>query len=138
MAKRAVVHDTPMEPKTVRSTVLPPEEKAIVVAFRSGGRDRGGRLPARHQGQGVYAYVTLNAGVEPTQALRKELVAQVRTEVGPIAAWAPGLPKTRSGQIMRRILRRIAEDEVGSLGDSTLADPAVVDDLVRNRGACLG
>ena len=83
--------------------------------------------------------MTLNAGEEPTEALRKALVEQVRTEIGPIAApdviqWAPGLPKTRSGKIMRRILRKIAENEVGSLGDtSTLADPAVVEDLVRNR-----
>ena len=83
--------------------------------------------------------MTLNAGVEPDEALRRELIAQVRTEIGPIAApdviqWAPGLPKTRSGKIMRRILRKIAENEVHALGDtSTLADPAVVDDLVRNR-----
>ena len=87
----------------------------------------------------------LVAGVEPDEALRKALVDQVRREIGPIAApdviqWAPGLPKTRSGKIMRRILRKIAENEVGALGDtSTLADPAVVDDLVRNRaGAAAG
>ncbi|MBL8673625.1 MAG: acetate--CoA ligase [Rhodospirillales bacterium] len=91
------------------------------------------------KGQGIYAYVTLKLGVEPTEALRKELVAHVRKEIGPIASpdliqWAPGLPKTRSGKIMRRILRKIAEDEFGSLGDtSTLADPAVVDDLINNR-----
>ncbi len=91
------------------------------------------------KGQGIYAYVTLMAGVEPTEALRKELVTWVRTEIGPIASpdlvqFAPGLPKTRSGKIMRRILRKIAEDEFGSLGDtSTLADPGVVDDLVGNR-----
>ena len=78
-------------------------------------------------------------GVEATEALRKELVAHVRNEIGPIAApdviqWAPGLPKTRSGKIMRRILRKIAENELGALGDtSTLADPSVVDDLVKNR-----
>ena len=91
------------------------------------------------KGQGIYAYVTLMAGTEPTEELRKELVAWVRKEIGPIASpdqiqFAPGLPKTRSGKIMRRILRKIAEDEPGSLGDtSTLADPAVVDDLVQHR-----
>ncbi len=92
------------------------------------------------KGQGIYAYVTLMAGKEPSDALRKELVAHVRKEIGPIASpdviqFAPGLPKTRSGKIMRRILRKIAENELGSLGDtSTLADPSVVDDLVKNRG----
>ena len=91
------------------------------------------------KGQGIYAYVTLMAGTEPSEELRKELVAWVRKEIGPIASpdqiqFAPGLPKTRSGKIMRRILRKIAEDEPGSLGDtSTLADPAVVDDLVKHR-----
>ncbi len=91
------------------------------------------------KGQGIYCYVTLNVGEEPTDALKKELVAHVRKEIGPIASpdliqFAPGLPKTRSGKIMRRILRKIAEDEFGSLGDtSTLADPAVVDDLINNR-----
>jgi acetyl-CoA synthetase len=91
------------------------------------------------KGQGIYAYVTLMAGEQPTEELRKELVAWVRKEIGPIASpdliqFAPGLPKTRSGKIMRRILRKIAEDEFGNLGDtSTLADPAVVDDLVHNR-----
>jgi acetyl-CoA synthetase len=91
------------------------------------------------KGQGIYAYVTLMTGVEPTEELRKELVNWVRKEIGPIASpdliqFAPSLPKTRSGKIMRRILRKIAEDEFGNLGDtSTLADPAVVDDLVRNR-----
>ena len=91
------------------------------------------------KGQGIYAYVTLMAGVEPTEELRKELVAWVRKDIGPIASpdliqFAPGLPKTRSGKIMRRILRKIAEDEPSSLGDtSTLADPAVVDDLVEKR-----
>ena len=96
-------------------------------------------FPHDIKGQGIYAYVTLTAGYEPDEALRRELIAQVRREIGPIAApdviqWAPGLPKTRSGKIMRRILRKIAENEVGSLGDtSTLADPTVVDDLVRNR-----
>jgi len=91
------------------------------------------------KGQGIYAYVTLMSGEEPSDSLRKDLVAYVRKEIGPIASpdliqFAPGLPKTRSGKIMRRILRKIAEDEYGALGDtSTLADPAVVDDLVANR-----
>ena len=91
------------------------------------------------KGQGIYAYVTLMNGIEPSDALRAELEKWVRTEIGPIAKpdliqWAPGLPKTRSGKIMRRILRKIAEDEFGNLGDtSTLADPTVVDDLVNNR-----
>ncbi|MGD8808170.1 MAG: acetyl-coenzyme A synthetase, partial [Gammaproteobacteria bacterium] len=91
------------------------------------------------KGQGIYAYVTLNAGEQPTEDLRKELVQWVRKEIGPIASpdliqWAPGLPKTRSGKIMRRILRKIAENDYGNLGDtSTLAEPAVVDDLVDNR-----
>jgi acetyl-CoA synthetase len=91
------------------------------------------------KGQGIYAYVTLNAGDEPTDDLKKELVQWVRKEIGPIASpdwlqWAPGLPKTRSGKIMRRILRKIAENDYGNLGDtSTLADPGVVDDLVDNR-----
>ena len=91
------------------------------------------------KGQGIYAYVTLMAGEQPSEELRKELVAWVRKEIGLIASpdliqFAPGLPKTRSGKIMRRILRKIAEDEFGSLGDtSTLADPGVVDDLITNR-----
>src|SRR3569623_1428304 len=91
------------------------------------------------KGQGIYAYVTLMAGTEPTEELRKELVAWVRKDIGPIASpdqiqFAPGLPKTRSGKIMRRILRKIAEDEPSSLGDTTtLADPNVVTDLVNNR-----
>ena len=91
------------------------------------------------KGQGIYAYVTVMAGVEPSEELRKELVAWVRKEIGPIASpdliqFAPGLPKTRSGKIMRRILRKIAENEYGALGDtSTLADPAVVGELIDNR-----
>jgi acetyl-CoA synthetase len=95
--------------------------------------------PHAIKGQGIYAYVTLNAGEEYTDELRKELVQWVRKEIGPIASpdliqWAPGLPKTRSGKIMRRILRKIAEDEFSNLGDtSTLADPAVVEDLIDNR-----
>jgi acetyl-CoA synthetase len=93
------------------------------------------------KGQGIYAYVTLIADAEPSEALRKELVTWVRKEIGPIAApdviqWAPGLPKTRSGKIMRRILRKIAANETDSLGDtSTLADPGVVTELVDNRAA---
>jgi acetyl-CoA synthetase len=95
--------------------------------------------PHNIKGQGIYAYVTLMAGEQPSEELRKELVGWVRKEIGAIASpdliqFAPGLPKTRSGKIMRRILRKIAEDEYGNLGDtSTLADPAVVDDLVDNR-----
>ena len=98
-------------------------------------------FPHDIKGQGIYAYVTLKDGIEPTEALRKELVAWVRREIGPIAApdtiqWAPGLPKTRSGKIMRRILRKIAANETEGLGDtSTLADPAVVQELVENRAA---
>ena len=98
-------------------------------------------FPHDIKGQGIYAYVTLIAATEPSEALRKELVAWVRKEIGPIAApdviqWAPGLPKTRSGKIMRRILRKIAANETDSLGDtSTLADPAVVTDLVANRAS---
>ncbi|MEO8724431.1 MAG: acetate--CoA ligase [Sphingobium sp.] len=95
-------------------------------------------FPHEIKGQGIYAYVTLNAGIDGDEVLRKTLVAWVRHEIGPIATpdviqFAPGLPKTRSGKIMRRILRKIAEGEVSSLGDtSTLADPSVVDDLVKN------
>jgi len=91
------------------------------------------------KGQGVWAYVTLKLGQTPSDDLKKELVATVRREIGPIASpdviqWAPGLPKTRSGKIMRRILRKIAEGDMSNLGDtSTLADPAVVEDLVKNR-----
>ncbi|MGC8476013.1 MAG: acetate--CoA ligase [Acetobacteraceae bacterium] len=96
-------------------------------------------FPHDIKGQGIYAYVTLKLGEEPSEDLRKELVAWVRKEIGPIAApdaiqWAPALPKTRSGKIMRRILRKIAANETDSLGDtSTLADPAVVTELVDNR-----
>ena len=95
--------------------------------------------PHSIKGQGIYAYVTLNVGEEYTEELRKELVQWVRKEIGPIASpdliqWATGLPKTRSGKIMRRILRKIAENDYGALGDtSTLADPTVVDDLIDNR-----
>jgi acetyl-CoA synthetase len=96
-------------------------------------------FPHEIKGQGIYAYVTLNSGVEPTDTLRTDLVKLVRKEIGPIATidaiqWAPGLPKTRSGKIMRRILRKIAENQVSSIGDtSTLADPSVVENLIENR-----
>ncbi|MDO9107121.1 MAG: acetate--CoA ligase [Methylovulum sp.] len=96
-------------------------------------------FPHDIKGQGIYAYVTLIVGVEPTDAMKKELVALVRQEIGSIATldivqWAPGLPKTRSGKIMRRILRKIAANELDTLGDtSTLADPSVVDDIIANR-----
>jgi acetyl-CoA synthetase len=95
--------------------------------------------PHKVKGQGIYCYVTLMGGEEPSEDLRKELEGWVRNEIGPIAKpdliqWAPGLPKTRSGKIMRRILRKIAENDFGALGDtSTLADPSVVDDLIENR-----
>ena len=95
--------------------------------------------PHELTGQGIYAYVTLMGGVEPSDELKAELVKLVRKEIGPIAKvniiqWAPGLPKTRSGKIMRRILRKIAANEVDALGDtSTLADPSVVDNLIENR-----
>ncbi len=95
--------------------------------------------PHNIKGQGIYAYVTLMAGVKPSDALRKELISLVRSEIGPIASpdviqWAPGLPKTRSGKIMRRILRKVAANEVSELGDtSTLADPSVVDNIIENR-----
>ena len=98
-------------------------------------------FPHEIKGQGIYAFVTLNTGVEPTDELQKELVQLVRKEIGPIASfdevqWAPGLPKTRSGKIMRRILRKIAESDMESIGDtSTLADPSVVDELISNRPA---
>jgi acetyl-CoA synthetase len=96
--------------------------------------------PHEVKGQGIYCYVTLMAGEEPSDELRAELQNWVRKEIGPIAKpdviqWAPGLPKTRSGKIMRRILRKIAENETDALGDtSTLADPSVVDNLIQNRG----
>ena len=100
----------------------------------------GGRLPPRGQGEGICAYVTLMIGDDrDPQELLGELIDSVRTEIGPIAKpdiiqWAPGLPKTRSGKIMRRLLRKIASDELDSLGDtSTLADPSVVEELIANR-----
>ena len=96
-------------------------------------------FPHDIKGQGIYCYVTLKTGIEPSEELRKQLIQQVRKEIGPIATpdiiqWAPSLPKTRSGKIMRRILRKIAANEVDSLGDTTtLADPSVVEQLVKNR-----
>jgi len=96
-------------------------------------------FPHDIKGQGIYAYVTLVKGYEATQDLKIELVKQVRKEIGPIASldviqWAPGLPKTRSGKIMRRILRKIADNDLDNMGDtSTLADPGVVEQLVENR-----
>ncbi|MGR9043960.1 MAG: acetate--CoA ligase [Gammaproteobacteria bacterium] len=95
--------------------------------------------PHSIKGQGIYAYVTLNVGVQPSEALRQALVDLVKKEIGPIAhpdiiQWAPGLPKTRSGKIMRRILRKVAANEISNLGDtSTLADPSVVDDIIDHR-----
>ena len=95
--------------------------------------------PHEIKGQGIFCYVTLKADVEPSEDLRKELVGWVSKEIGPIASpdviqWAPGLPKTRSGKIMRRILRKVAANEFDSLGDtSTLADPGVVGELIDNR-----
>ncbi len=100
-------------------------------------------FPHEIKGQGIYAYVTLNADRQPTDELRKELIQWVRKEIGAIASpdfiqWAPSLPKTRSGKIMRRILRKIAANEISDLGDtSTLAEPAVVEDLIKNRLAAV-
>jgi acetyl-CoA synthetase len=98
-------------------------------------------FPHEIKGEGIYVYVTLKAGIEPSDDLKKELIGHIRKEIGPIASpdklqWAPGLPKTRSGKIMRRILRKIAHGQVKAedLGDtSTLAEPAVVEDLIKNR-----
>ena len=98
-------------------------------------------FPHDIKGEGIYAYVTLMSGTNPSPDLEAELIALVRSEIGPIAKidimqWAPSLPKTRSGKIMRRILRKIAADDINDLGDtSTLADPSVVDDLVTNRSS---
>ena len=96
-------------------------------------------FPHGVKGEGIYAYITLNAGIEYTEELREELKQQVRSVIGPIATpdvihWAPALPKTRSGKIMRRILRKIATNETDQIGDvSTLADPSVVENLIGNR-----
>ena len=116
------------------------EVESALVAHPKGSEAAVVGYPHDIKGQGIYAYVTLMAGETATEDLRKELVNWVRKEIGPIASpdiiqFAPGLPKTRSGKIMRRILRKIAENEFGALGDtSTLADPGVVDDLIANRG----
>jgi len=97
-------------------------------------------IPHEIKGQGLYAFVTLIGGVEETEELKKELIMHVRKEIGAIAApeaiqFAPALPKTRSGKIMRRILRKIAEKDTSNLGDiTTLADPHVVEDLIKGRG----
>ena len=99
-------------------------------------------FPHQIKGQGIFVYVTLNPGEEPGDELRQELVGWVRKEIGAIASpdiiqWTEDLPKTRSGKIMRRILRKIAANELDSLGDtSTLANPSVVDDLIESRKAC--
>jgi len=96
-------------------------------------------MPHEVKGQGIYAFVILKAGVEPSEELKKELVQHVRKEIGPIATpdkiqFAEGLPKTRSGKIMRRILKKIAAGEVKDLGDTTtLADPSVVEQLIKGR-----
>ena len=108
------------------------EHKAVAEAAVVG-------FPHDIKGQGIYAYVTLCEGNEPSEKMKTEIVQLVRKIIGPIATpdiiqWAPGLPKTRSGKIMRRILRKIAANDIDNLGDtSTLAEPAVVDDLIQNR-----
>jgi acetyl-CoA synthetase len=115
------------------------EVESALVAHESVSEAAVVGYPHDIKGQGIYAYVTLMNGMEPSEDLRKALVVTVRNEIGPIATpdkiqFAPGLPKTRSGKIMRRILRKIAEDDFSALGDtSTLADPSVVDDLIANR-----
>ena len=115
------------------------EVESALVAHKSVAEAAVVGMPHEIKGQGIYAYVTLKTGVEKTDALKKELIAHVRTVIGPIAApdkiqWADGLPKTRSGKIMRRILKKVAANLLNELGDtSTLADPSVVDDIVKNR-----
>jgi acetyl-CoA synthetase len=115
------------------------EVESALVAHEKGAEAAVVGFPHDIKGQGIYAYVSLMNGEEPSDELRKELEVWVRAEIGPIAKpdliqWAPGLPKTRSGKIMRRILRKIAENDYATLGDtSTLADPSVVDDLIENR-----
>ena len=115
------------------------EVESALVAHHSVAEAAVVGYPHEIKGQGIYAYVTLKAGIESSEQLRQELRATVRQMIGPIAApdviqWAPGLPKTRSGKIMRRILRKVAANELDSLGDtSTLADPSVVQHLVDNR-----
>jgi acetyl-CoA synthetase len=115
------------------------EVESALVAHESVAEAAVVGYPHDIKGQGIYAYVTLMEGVDPTDDLLAELRQWVRKEIGPIATpdfiqWAPGLPKTRSGKIMRRILRKVAENDYSNLGDtSTLADPAVVEHLVENR-----
>jgi acetyl-CoA synthetase len=115
------------------------EIESALVAHQSVAEAAVVGFPHEIKGQGIYAYVTLKADQASSDALRAELIKWVRREIGPFAApdviqWAPGLPKTRSGKIMRRILRKVAEGDIGNLGDTTtLADPSVVDDLVKNR-----
>ena len=115
------------------------EIESALVLHESVGEAAVVGYPHEITGQGIYAYVTLMEGVEPSDELHHELQQWVRKEIGPIAKpdliqWAPGLPKTRSGKIMRRILRKVAADDYGELGDtSTLADPSVVEDLIENR-----
>ena len=115
------------------------EVESALVAHRDVAEAAVVGMPHDIKGQGIYAYVTLNIGVEESDTLREELVRHVRKEIGPIATpdviqWAPALPKTRSGKIMRRILRKIAANDVDNVGDtSTLADPGVVTALVENR-----
>jgi len=115
------------------------EVESALVAHKSVAEAAVVGMPHDIKGQGIYAYVTLKTGVEKSDALKKELIAHVRTLIGPIATpdkiqWADGLPKTRSGKIMRRILKKVAANDLGNLGDtSTLADPSVVDDIVKNR-----
>ena len=115
------------------------EIESALVAHRDVAEAAVVGYPHDIKGQGIHAYVTLNAGVEPEEILRRDLMGRVRVDIGAFAVpdriqWAPGLPKTRSGKIMRRILRKIAEGDVSNLGDtSTLAEPGVVDDLIANR-----
>jgi acetyl-CoA synthetase len=115
------------------------EVESALVAHKDVSESAVVGYPHDVKGQGIYAYVTLMEGVDASEKLKDELINWVRTEIGPIAKpdliqWSPGLPKTRSGKIMRRILRKIAEDDFKNLGDiSTLADPSVVDNLINNR-----
>ena len=115
------------------------EVESALVAHDSVAESAVVGFPHDVKGEGIYAYVTLNSGVEYTDELKAELKQQVRSVIGPIATpdfihWAPALPKTRSGKIMRRILRKIATDETDQIGDvSTLADPSVVENLIANR-----
>ena len=115
------------------------EVESALVSHPKGAEAAVVGYPHEIKGQGIYAYVTLNTGVAKTEELKKELVAHVRKEIGPIATpdkihWTDSLPKTRSGKIMRRILKKIAANDIDNLGDtSTLADPTVVDSLITGR-----